>query len=918
MRRIRWSLPLLLLAPAYFYAQDIKGTVLNSDNGESVSGATVVLQPGNKTIRTGLDGSFKFNDVGSGRFSLMVEHPYFKKYTDDVQVGREDVKLSINLADRRSQDISEVVITGIRRQNTENMARRLEQKSPQVLNVVSGNAIQISPDLTVANVIQRVSGVSVERSSNGEGQHAILRGMDKRYNYTLVNGVKIPSPDNRYRYVPLDIFPSELLDRLEVYKSLLPNMEGDAVGGAINMVMKNAADKRDINANLAVGYNQFLFDNKFKTFDTSGISFKSPYDLRGKNYKATIADFPNSIYKNVSLTAMPNFTGGITMGRRYFSNKFGALAAVSYQNNNRLTESEYFNSSNVDVMKYVVISSAANRRYYENQQRLGVHTVLDYTFNKNNKLQFYNAYMQLREAQLRESVTANAAYGNYDPANGNAAISFDNRARLTQQRIWNSTLKGEHKIIPGKFSMDWTAVASSADNQTPDVANYGTLGTRVHNVDTNTTPTNAARQWLRNSDTDYAGYINFKYEIIDDLDLQLGGMYRDKQRSNYYNSYSLYPVSRAHVWGIDFTGYDGIRYDVENPQGAVGNSLTHKAGEKIGAGYAMISAELGELEMTGGVRMEYTDQFYNLLFPQNEKYPELHQKYKDWLPSISLKYELDDNQNLHATYFRSINRPGFFELVPAVSPITEENYRQTGNPMLKHAVADNIDLRYELFPRPSDQVLVGVFYKKIKNPIEFTLQPDAVRGQDIYAMPGNFGNATNYGAELDIIKFFNNFGFKANYTYTNSSITTPKTVRIRNAQGNLEPRLENQKRPLYGQSEHIANLSLLYKNHHSGWDAQIAGSYTGPRINTVSQFLDNDIWQKGFIQMDASLEKKIRNNISIFLKANNILNTPAELFIKGVNDKNKDIAGQDFASGETLIRKDYYKQNYLLGVRVKL
>src|SRR6202012_4989894 len=120
-----------------------------------------------------------------------------------------------------------------------------------IQNSVSPRAIEISPDLSVANTAQRISGVSLERSTNGEGQYVIVRGMDKRYIYTLVNGIKIPSPDNKNRYVPLDIFPADMLERLEITKSLTPNMEGDAIGGAVNMVMKDAPTKFSINANAA-------------------------------------------------------------------------------------------------------------------------------------------------------------------------------------------------------------------------------------------------------------------------------------------------------------------------------------------------------------------------------------------------------------------------------------------------------------------------------------------------------------------------------------------------------------------------------------------------------------------------------------------------------------------------------------------
>ena len=95
--------------------------------------------------------------------------------------------------------------------------------------------------------------------------------------------------------------------------------------------------------------------------------------------------------------------------------------------------------------------------------------------------------------------------------------------------------------------------------------------------------------------------------------------------------------------------------------------------------------------------------------------------------------------------------------------------------------------------------------------------------------------------------------------------------------GNPKPILVDQTRPLYGQSEHIANISLLYKDTKKGWDLQLAGAYTGPRINTVSQFLNNDLWQKGFIQVDASAEKRFKNNVSVFVKAGNIVNTPTKL-----------------------------------------
>ncbi|MGY3215241.1 hypothetical protein ACVW2L_004294 [Mucilaginibacter sp. HD30] len=208
-----------------------------------------------------------------------------------------------------------------------------------------------------------------------------------------------------------------------------------------------------------------------------------------------------------------------------------------------------------------------------------------------------------------------------------------------------------------------------------------------------------------------------------------------------------------------------------------------------------------------------------------------------------------------------------------------------------------------------------MFYKNIQNPIEYTFIADAVRGQDVFYIPGNFGTAKNYGAEIDYIKYFNKIGIKINYTYTHSRITTNKNKRIINSTtGDIQTINVDQTRPLYGQSEHIANLSLLFKDTKKGWDAQVAAAYTGPRINTVSQFLNNDLWQKGFVQMDASAEKRLKSGFSVFIKANNLLNTPTQLFIKGVSPNSKDAA---VSNGQTLIRNDYYRQSYVLGVRFK-
>lgn len=889
------------------------GSVADQQTGEPLVGAVVRAMPQGAYDVVGLDGNFRIKGLKKGKHTLKVSYVGYQSFEENIEIPEHTTR-KIQLKPHANQTLEEVVVSAHSDKSSELTARSAERNALQLMNIVSGKAIEISPDLTVANLVQRVSGISIERNSNGDGQYAIMRGMDKRYNYTLVNGIKIPSPDNKYRYVPLDIFPSELLGRLEVSKSLTPDKEGDAVGGVINMVMKEAPTQLELKANLATGYSELFMNRSFDSMNKSLIHTQSPYEAYGKTYSATIQDFAKGFLDTKSASPMPNVIAGLSVGNRYMHNRLGVILAGSFQNTFRGSNSDFYNSTVYDTETTSRITSLAQRNYSEQQQRLGLHAKLDFALNSRTKLQWYNAFMNLQNWQVRQTKTTDFSSGGYDPVAGNAGLGYSTRLRYTRQSIFNSTLQAKHQLATN-LSVNWSAVYSLATNAVPENTSVNFLGKREKFVETLTYPTESARRWEHNNDQDIALYANVNY-LFKGIDWSAGGLFRTKQRDNFYNNYIFKPINPFALYQTDYKQYSDLSWSLENPRGTVASALNYKASEQIGAAYVMGKWTSKEWQIITGVRAEHTSQGYDMLYPLGELRPSGTQDYWDILPSIHTKYALESNQNLRFSYFRSINRPGFFEIVPG--KIVNEEYQERGNPDLKRAVADNIDFRYEYFPNASDQLMAGVFYKNIQNPIEYTLQVDETRGQDVFYTPGNFGTAQNYGLELDMIKNFQNFGFKANYTYTNSSITTKKMIRIRNAQGNLEPRSVDQTRPMYGQSAHVGNLSVFYKDGKKGIDAQLAASYTGERINTVSQFLNNDLWQEAFIQMDASIEKNIGKHWTIFAKANNLLNTPMRVFIKNSNPVNSSIPEQSALNNKTLIRQDYYQRSYLVGLRFKL
>ena len=865
----------------------IRGKVLDAQTGEEIIGAAVMVKddPGKWAV-SGLDGSFSVS-VDAGKSSTLVCSIIGYRQAEFICSETENNLIIRMEADRIMLDGATVMAEN--HGKTEAGARGIEKASLNVVNVMSAKAMELSPDVTVANVIKRMSGVTVERNSSGEGRYAILRGMDKRYNYTLVNGVKIPSPDNKNRFVPLDIFPSEMLDRLEVTKSLTADMEGDGIGGAVNLVMKDAPEDMELDINFSTGYSALFFNRDFQSFNHGKSRKQSPFERMGKpldNYAVTADDFSMDNLRVKSAAPRPDIVGGFSYGDRFFNGRLGLMAAVSFQNLMRGKDSDiyYFSGSSSKGTEF--------REYSEDQMRLGTHLKLDYRAGERHKFMFYSGYMDMRESEVRDARNSQ---------------DWMMRMKYNRQYIFNSTLKGEHAFLEDKaLKLDWTGVFSYAYNMTPDEARINMNGYNLAKDDA------ANRRWAHNSDRDLAGYVNLSY-LLDfhnssTLLLKAGGMYRDKARDSFFNEWYFDSATEdSQVYRQDWNNFDELLLEPAHKGfGNISDPLNYDATEKIAAGYFMMKYTREKFEVTAGVRAENTRQGYLLDYPLENADPAGEQNYTDILPSIHLKYNVHKNANLRLSYGRSINRPGFFEIVPYT--ILNEDYDEKGNPDLRHTVADNIDLRYEFFPKSSEQFMVGLFWKNLKDPIEYGL---LTLGADTYLQPTNFGDAMNYGVEVDVMKYFNWFGIKANYTYTHSAITTDKTIRGEDHQVyNIQ-----QTRPLYGQAAHVANLSLLLNFQKIGLEGQVSGSYTGKRLSEVSRWYNDDIWEAGFFTLDASIEKSFRIGISIYAKATNLLNSPLLRFItpgpmtEGMN--------RERYQGGVVERREWNGQSVMIGLRYR-
>jgi outer membrane receptor protein involved in Fe transport len=718
------------------------------------------------------------------------------------------------------------------------------------------------------------------------------------------------------------MFPANMIERVEITKALTPNIEANAIGGATNLVMKNAPSKFTLNANLATGMSTVFFDRSFSGFSRKGINFSSPAEINGTNYQTKVSDLSVSHLNFHDVNLPLNLNAGLSIGNQLFNHKLGYMIGGSYIREYRGSNSLLYTGQSVITNPYAGTGAQSStlpnkseytaiqeREYSYLQSRLGLQGKLDYAISANHSLKLYGLFLQLDDNQHRAMVQHGLSNG--------GEIDYFDRVVFTRKNIQNVSLSGAHKILKN-LSADWTASYAVATSKRPDWVDFGRFKQNAA-TDTVYVSNPLTHQWLHSKDADKSGYVNFKYIPVKTIELSFGGMYRSKDRNSFYNKHAENTVISG--LGVQqFTDINSVAFSFSPAQNAYAdstNASNYTATETVSASYGQAKFTIkNKLEILGGIREETTNQSYVSMISSALPAKTGSFNYVDVLPSIHFKYKLTEKQNLRLSYFSGISRPNIYELVPTT--ISGDLYTEGGNDSLKHTTSQNIDFRYENFFSTTNYILAGAFYKRLVNPIEVAF--GSVTSSTVILQPTNPAKpATDYGFEFIFSKFIKKFGLSGNYTYIHSAVTTLKLIQQKDQAGNTTGILTDQTRPMQGQSNHIANLSLLYKDTKSGLDAQLSFVYTGKRISVVSSYYGLDQWQRANSQLDFSLNKSFNDHrIVIFIKATNLLNNSIYQDILTENIRYQNGYPGNSNPNKILVQKDVFKQTILGGVRFKL
>ena len=925
----------------------IRGKVTDGESGEVLLGATVrLLQEGAMKggAYTDLEGAYTISSA-PGNYTLIISYVSFISDTIDVAAVADEVVFNETLLFQSMQirkDL-EVVITAKRDQASSVTLFNKKRNSINSIDGVSVDLIKRTGDPNVAAAMQRITGVTVEG-----GKYVYVRGLGDRYSKSTLNGSEIPSLDPSRNTVQMDIFPSNLIDNVIVYKNFTPDLPGNFSGGLIDIKTKDFPDRFNLNFTTSVGFNtQASLQDDFITYQTSDTDWLG-YD----NGLRDIPDFINNLQNtltpdqldgnripfqtfNSSETAVINALDGapksfttnmfpnrddsglnqnhqLSLGDQFnlFGKPFGYIASLSYRSG-----FDFYNNGIVGRWKNTSspgnIANTLNKELFlddVNGSRdvlWGALVKLSYKPSSKHKFSFNYMHNQSGSSTAREMVG--------EIPSDDEELFFQTRVLGYIQRALDVfQLQGTHSFgETGSFKMDWIGSATVSSQEEPDLRFFsndftGEGANRIYDIQPNLYPKpNRFFRNLEENNQDLKVHFTKEFKTKNELSgkIKFGGAYTHKDRffeelrfeyseGPFANRYDGNPASYFAPNNLGVFVEGSVRYRVFL-QDASEERNAYEGDQDIVAFYGMAELPVNEkLKAIVGGRFERT-QAETISRDADIEKGELD--LNDFLPAAHLIYALKENMNLRAGYARTLARPTFREFSPFTSFDFVGDFLLSGNPDLERTLIDNMDLRWEWFPTPQELFSASVFYKNFDNPIEKVI---LIRAANLELSYDNVPSAVAYGLEVEFKKTLDFIGLPYFQLGVNGSLIESRvdieSEELSQIQA-VDPDRETQ-RPLYGQSPFAFNAELAYINNNPevGLQASLSYNVFGERISVVGG-INPDIYEQPRGLLNLSVRKTF-GPFAVRVRANNLLN-PEYNFIQSY--KGTDYTYQNYKVGQT-------------------
>ncbi|MEW6654505.1 MAG: carboxypeptidase-like regulatory domain-containing protein, partial [Bacteroidota bacterium] len=424
----------LLFTGFTLYAQAkgvIKGKVVD-EKRLSLAGANVFAKSLGLAGSTDQKGEFIFVNVAEGRHDLRVSYLGYKTISAQVDVAAG--KTSVVNIGMKEEDILVDEIT-VRGERLSGQSRALSQQraNDNITNIISSEQVGRFPDANIGDALKRIPAINVYYDQ-GEARFANVRGTEPKLNSIMINGERMPSAEGETRAVQLDLVPSDMVKTIEVNKAVTPEMDGDAIGGAINLITRSAPNGMIISGTLGSGYN--------------------------------------------FLSEKPQYIGSFVFGQRFMDNKLGIVLSGSYHDHN-LGSDNAEGKWRKDAATGKVFTTAWDVREYQVRRlRQSVSSAFDYELSPTSKLNLNAIYNHRNDWENRyrltyDKLTLPDASGVVSKARirrqvkGGIGNDVNNNARLEDQRTYSLSLGGQH-LLGDVLNTNWAVSYSKASEERPN------------------------------------------------------------------------------------------------------------------------------------------------------------------------------------------------------------------------------------------------------------------------------------------------------------------------------------------------------------------------------------------------------------------------------------------------------------------
>ena len=910
--------------------------------GAVLPGARVKLEPGDITGATNTQGEFSLIGVAPGDYTLTISYVGFGDFTQQVRVlaGRA-VRVEAQMQVSSRSEVIDVVADA----QGEVEAINEQRTSDNILDVMPAGVIQSLPNENIADVVGRMPGVSLERDE-GEGKYVQIRGTEPRLNNTTVDGVELAAPEDNVRQIKLDTIPSDIVESVEVNKTLAANQDADAIGGTVNLVTKKAGDLPTLKFEGIGGFTPILntrfigivsatLGQRFGHDKRFGALFSGSYDYNGRG----INDIEPSPDPNF---ALPTYDSMDVREYRYKRDRWGFGGSLDYKLKDPASGLflHYFLSDFKDYGdKWVYTLNSGGAPHFSTSSRLPDYGIGDIAIGGKHVLEKSWLSWELSVARSRETAAGGNPGADFQPAPNSALNNLTSCVNLPSSNIhepkWSPSCFGNPTFDPSQWVLQDinTTVGITSQINLQGAFSYArnyNLGSHSSTFEFGFKVRNAHKGQDAYSPTyDQSSFAN---PLVGPPMTQfLTGL---SDPNYYFHAYPYGPVTDfAKITGDlnNLLSQNVLALDQEQTE-FTSNSGNFDLTERVSAAYAMNTIEFGRFRLQTGLRIEATQlNILGYIVNQTQNsagvlsavtVPAPAQTwYWDPMPSVQLRYRITDDSDIRGVYGRGISRPNPYDMVPyvTVDQTTNPYTISVGNPSLKPEHANDYDLLYEHYLKPYGELQAGFFYKQLSQPIYYLADPHYAGSQypqyvgDILSYISNGVNAKLYGVEFAYIQrlgflpgAWSGFGISANYSRTGSSAGSIPLRSDNPALQRQTPTMFNLS-PTYDRGRFSARLGATYNSasiYQYQWQ-QCTASQSNLGICEDPASLGpkgpvGDNYLFAHLQVDAQASFRVQRQLTVLWQGLNLTD---------------DVFGFYNGSPWYVTQREYYRPTYSFGLR---